>query len=58
MPIWWAATGRLTPRSDPLAVNTGARSERNLRTYRKAGYRGQPGEGTFPGTVDLLKRRR
>jgi tRNA (guanine37-N1)-methyltransferase len=39
-------------------LNTGSRSERNLRTYRKAGYRVQPGEGTFPGTVDLLKRRR
>ncbi|GAA2159840.1 tRNA (guanosine(37)-N1)-methyltransferase TrmD [Pedococcus bigeumensis] len=39
-------------------LNTGTRSERNLRTYRKAGYRVQPGEGTFAGTVDLLKRRR
>jgi tRNA (guanine37-N1)-methyltransferase len=39
-------------------LNTGTRSDRNLRTYRKAGYRVQPGEGTFPGTVDLLKRRR
>ena len=39
-------------------LNTGHRSERNLRTYRKAGYRVQPGEGTYPGTVDLLKPRR
>jgi tRNA (guanine37-N1)-methyltransferase len=39
-------------------LNTGARSDRNLRIYRKAGYRVQPGEGAFPGTVDLLKPRR
>jgi tRNA (guanine37-N1)-methyltransferase len=39
-------------------LNTGSDSDRNLRSYRKAGYRVQPGEGTFPGTVDLLKRRR
>lgn len=39
-------------------LNTGTRSDRNLRTYRKAGYRVQPGEGAFPGTVDLLKPRR
>jgi len=39
-------------------LNTGARSDRNLRTYRKAGYRVQPGEGAHPGTVDLLKPRR
>lgn len=39
-------------------LNTGSGSDRNLRSYRKAGYRVQPGEGTFPGTVDLLKRRR
>ena len=37
-------------------INTGARSERNLRIYRKAGYRIQPGAGRFPGTVDLVKR--
>ncbi len=37
-------------------VNTGARSERNLRIYRKAGYRLQAGEGRYPGTVDLVKR--
>ena len=39
-------------------LNTGSRSERNLRIYRKAGYRVQPGEGAFPGTVDLVKPRR
>jgi tRNA (guanine37-N1)-methyltransferase len=39
-------------------LNTGRRSERNLRIYRKAGYRAQPGEGAFPGTVDLVKPRR
>ncbi len=39
-------------------LNTGSRSERNLRIYRKAGYRVQPGQGTFSGTVDLVKPRR
>jgi tRNA (guanine37-N1)-methyltransferase len=39
-------------------LNTGTHSERNLRIYRKAGYRARPGEGSFPGTVDLTKRRR
>ena len=39
-------------------LNTGSRSDRNLRIYRKAGYRVQPGEGAFPGTVDMVKRRR
>jgi tRNA (guanine37-N1)-methyltransferase len=39
-------------------LNTGTRSDRNLRIYRKAGYRVQPGEGAFPGTVDLVKPRR
>jgi tRNA (guanine37-N1)-methyltransferase len=37
-------------------LNTGATSERNLRTYRRAGYRIQPGPGSFPDTVDLVKR--
>jgi tRNA (guanine37-N1)-methyltransferase len=36
-------------------LNTGSGSDRNLRIYRKAGYRVQPGEGAFPGTVDLVK---
>lgn len=39
-------------------LNTGARSERNLRIYRKAGYRVRAGAGSFPGTVDLTKPRR
>jgi tRNA (guanine37-N1)-methyltransferase len=39
-------------------LNTGTRSDRNLRIYRKAGYRVRPGEGAFPGTVDLVKPRR
>jgi tRNA (guanine37-N1)-methyltransferase len=39
-------------------INTGRDSERNLRTYRKAGYRAVPGEGAYPGTVDLTKVRR
>jgi tRNA (guanine37-N1)-methyltransferase len=39
-------------------INTGAASESNLRRYRRAGYRMVPGEGTFPGTVDLVKHRR
>lgn len=39
-------------------LNTGASSERNLRIYRKAGYRPLPGEGAHPGTVDLVKPRR
>ncbi len=38
-------------------INTGRGSERNLRTYRKAGYRAVPGEGAYPGTVDLTKKR-
>ena len=39
-------------------INTGRASERNLRTYRRAGYRAVPGEGAHPGTVDLTKKRR
>lgn len=39
-------------------INTGAVSEANQRRYRRAGYRVVPGEGAFPGTVDLTKRRR
>ena len=38
-------------------VNTGRVSEANIRRYKRAGYRLLPGEGTFPGTVDLVKRR-
>lgn len=40
-----------------LWLNTGAASERNLRIYRKAGYRVRPGQGAHPGTVDLTRRR-
>ncbi|KGN40475.1 tRNA (guanosine(37)-N1)-methyltransferase TrmD [Knoellia aerolata] len=43
--------------TDTLWLNTGAKSTENLRMYRKAGYRVRPGEGAFPGTVDLTKRR-
>ncbi|WP_392542594.1 tRNA (guanosine(37)-N1)-methyltransferase TrmD [Oryzobacter telluris] len=38
-------------------INTGAVSEGNHRRYRRAGYRAHPGEGSFPGTIDLTKRR-
>ncbi|CAN7494295.1 tRNA (guanosine(37)-N1)-methyltransferase TrmD [Knoellia sp. LjRoot47] len=37
-------------------LNTGAKSTENLRLYKKAGYRVRPGEGEFPGTVDLTKK--
>ena len=41
-----------------LWINTGRASERNLRIYRKAGYRIVPGPSTVhPMTVDLTKRR-
>jgi tRNA (guanine37-N1)-methyltransferase len=39
-------------------LTTGSRSDRNLRIYRKAGYRVQPGPATHPGTVELVKQRR
>ena len=39
-------------------INTGAVSEANQRRYRRAGYRRVPGEGSSPGSVDLVKRRR
>lgn len=38
-------------------LNTGAKSTENLRMYKKAGYKVRPGEGEFPGTVDLTKHR-
>jgi tRNA (guanine37-N1)-methyltransferase len=47
-----------TPGTRTYRLNTGLRSEANLRRYRRAGYRTMPGEGRFPGTVDLTKRRR
>ena len=37
---------------------TGARSTRNLRMYRKAGFRPVPGAAPPPGTVQLAKRLR
>jgi tRNA (guanine37-N1)-methyltransferase len=42
---------------ETLWLNNGARSDRNLRIYRRAGYRVRRGEGAHPGTVDLTKRR-
>ena len=50
------AEGQAPPGTAAYWLNTGASSERNLRIYRKAGYRVLPGEGAHPGTVDLLKR--
>ena len=39
-------------------LNTGERSQRNLKIYKKAGYRVRPGVGAHPETVDLTKRAR
>ncbi|MGG5258541.1 tRNA (guanosine(37)-N1)-methyltransferase TrmD [Phycicoccus avicenniae] len=39
-------------------INTGMVSDGNIRRYKRAGYRLVPGEGSFPGSVDLTKRRR
>ncbi len=52
----------LSERAAPASVrrfwiNTGVRSESNLRRYKRAGYRQVPGPGRYPGTVDLTKRR-
>jgi len=38
------------------ALFTGERSARNLRLYKKAGFRGAPGASPVPGTVMLTKR--
>ncbi|MFQ6170247.1 tRNA (guanosine(37)-N1)-methyltransferase TrmD [Oryzobacter sp. R7] len=43
---------------ETLWVNTGSVSAANQRRYKRAGYRPVPGEGTFPGTVDLTRPRR
>ncbi|CCH76913.1 TRNA-(Guanine-N1)-methyltransferase [Nostocoides japonicum T1-X7] len=43
------------PGTRTLWLTTGAGSTRNLRAYRKAGYRVRPGEGAVPGTVELTK---
>jgi tRNA (guanine37-N1)-methyltransferase len=37
---------------------TGERSERNIRMYKKAGYRLHGPEADVPGAVRLTKRRR
>ena len=39
-------------------LTTGLLEERNQRFYKRAGYRLAPGEPTYPGAVDLTKRRR
>ena len=39
-------------------INTGRVMDANVRRYRRAGYRAVPGEGSYPGTVDLTKPRR
>jgi tRNA (guanine37-N1)-methyltransferase len=41
-----------------LILFTGAGSERNLRMYKKAGYRPRADPDGLPGTVQLVKRRR
>ena len=51
------AEAQAPPGTAAYWLNTGARSDRNLRIYRKAGYRVRPRAGTFPGTVDLTKAR-
>jgi tRNA (guanine37-N1)-methyltransferase len=52
------AEAQAPPGTAAYWLNTGARSDRNLRIYRKAGYRVRPGAGSHPGTVDLTKPRR
>ncbi len=39
-------------------LTTGILEEGNQRFYKRAGYRPAPGEPTYPGAVDLIKRRR
>jgi tRNA (guanine37-N1)-methyltransferase len=39
-------------------LTTGILEEANQRFYKRAGYRLVPGEPTYPGAVDLTKRRR
>ncbi|GAA4401247.1 hypothetical protein GCM10023168_10650 [Fodinibacter luteus] len=39
-------------------LTTGVLEDGNQRFYRRAGYRIAPGEPTYPGAVDLVKRRR
>ena len=45
------------PSTETFWINTSAASPANQRRYKRAGYRMLPGEGNFPGTVDLSKRR-
>ncbi|WP_152185488.1 tRNA (guanosine(37)-N1)-methyltransferase TrmD [Segeticoccus rhizosphaerae] len=40
-----------------LWLTTGAQNTRNQRFYRRAGYRRRAGEPSYPGAVDLTKRR-
>ena len=39
-------------------INTSSAVPANIRRYRRSGYRPVPGEGAWPGTVDLTKPRR
>ncbi|MGB7819630.1 MAG: GNAT family N-acetyltransferase, partial [Ornithinibacter sp.] len=39
-------------------LTTGVLAEDNQRFYRRAGYRLSPGAPTYPGAVDLTRRRR
>ena len=45
------------PEARSFELFTGAGSERNLRTYKKAGYRVARDPDGLPGTVRLTKRR-
>jgi len=45
-------------RATHVWLTTGVLEEGNQRFYRRAGYRPAPGEPTYPGAVDLSKRRR
>ena len=48
---------RPAPSTETFWINTAAVSPANQRRYKRAGYRLLRGEGSFPGTVDLTKRR-
>ena len=50
------AEGRSPSAATAYRLTTGAAGERDLRTYRKAGYRPLPRGGAHHGTVELLKR--
>jgi len=52
------AEGAAPEGTTTLWLNTGRGSADNLRRYKRAGYRIRAGEGRYPGTVDLTKRRR